>query len=73
MEGTVVEQMRHSRFRVELAGGYRILADIAGKIRHQSRHILEGDRVGRLRSPDDLTQGRIVYRLKDSMQARGRR
>ena len=64
VEGKVIERMRNSRFRVELEGGHRILAYVAGKIRHQSSRILEGDKVGVLLSPYDLTQGRIVYRLK---------
>jgi translation initiation factor IF-1 len=64
VEGTVVERMRNARFRVELKGGHRVLAYVAGKIRHQSRRILEGDTVGILLSPYDLTQGRIVYLVK---------
>ena len=63
VEGTVIERMRNSRFRVEVEGGHLVLAYVAGKIRHQSGKILEGDRVGVLLSPYDLTQGRIVYRL----------
>ncbi len=63
VEGTVRERMRNSRFRVEVEGGHLVLAYVAGKIRHQSGKILEGDRVGVLLSPYDLTQGGIVYRL----------
>ena len=64
VEGTVVERLRNLRFRVELSGGHVVMAYVAGKIRHQSGRILEGDRVGLMLSPYDLTQGRIVYRLK---------
>ena len=64
VEGTVVERLRNSRFRVELTGGHLVMAYVAGKIRHQSGRIFEGDRVGLMLSPYDLTQGRIVYRLK---------
>ena len=64
MEGIVVERLPNLRFRVELKGGHRVLAYVAGKIRHQSRRILEGDRVGLALSAYDLTQGRIVYWLK---------
>ncbi len=63
-EGVVVERLRNARFRVELQAGHRVLAYVAGKLRHQSSRILTGDRVGLLLSPYDLTQGRIVYRLK---------
>ncbi len=64
MEGVVVERQRNSRFRVELKGGHRVFAYVAGKIRHQSGRILVGDQVGVMLSPYDLTQGRIVYWLK---------
>jgi len=61
VEGVVVERLRNSRYRVELKGGHIVLAYVAGKIRWQAGRILEGDRVGVLLSPYDLTQGRIVY------------
>ena len=64
VEGTIIERLRNSRFRVELEGGHLVMAYVAGKIRHQSGRMLEGDRVGLMLSPYDLTQGRIVYRLK---------
>ncbi|HEX9780676.1 MAG TPA: translation initiation factor IF-1 [bacterium] len=64
VEGKVIERMRNSRFRVELTNGHQVLAYVAGKIRFQSRRIIEGDTVGMLLSPYDLTQGRIVYLLK---------
>jgi translation initiation factor IF-1 len=64
VEGVVRERLRNSRFRVELQGGHTVLAYVAGKIRFQSRRILEGDRVGLVLSPYDLTQGRIVYWMK---------
>ena len=64
VEGVVIERLRNSRFRVELNGGHLVLAYVAGKIRHQSRRILAGDRVGLMLSPYDLTQGRIVYWLQ---------
>ena len=64
VEGLVTERLRNSRFRVELAGGHLVLAYVAGKMRNQSRRILEGDRVGLMLSPYDITQGRIVYLQK---------
>ena len=64
VEGTVVERLRNLRFRVEITNGHLVMAYVAGKMRHQSSRILEGDRVGLMLSPYDLTQGRIVYRLK---------
>jgi translation initiation factor IF-1 len=64
VEGFVVERLPNARFRVELKGGHRVLAYVAGKIQWQVRRILEGDRVGVLLSPYDLNQGRIVYLVK---------
>jgi translation initiation factor IF-1 len=64
VEGVVIERMRNLRFRVELTGGHTVLAYVGGKIRHQSGRIIEGDRVGLMLSPYDLTQGRIVYLLR---------
>ena len=61
IEGSVVERLPNSRFRVEVVGGHRVLAYVAGRIQWQARRILEGDRVGLMLSPYDLTQGRIVY------------
>ena len=62
VEGKVTERLRNSRFRVELAGGHRVLAYVSGKMRRYSIRILEGDTVQLMLSPYDLTQGRITYR-----------
>lgn len=64
VEGKVVERLRNSRFRVEVEGGHAVLAYVSGKMRHHSIRILEGDLVRLVLSPYDLTQGRIVYRVK---------
>jgi len=64
VEGRVVERLRNSRFRLELKGGHQVLAYVAGKIRWQAPRILEGDWVGVMLSPYDLSQGRIVYLVK---------
>ena len=63
IEGKIIERMRNSRFRVQMQEGHIVLAYVAGKIRHQSGRILEGDTVGVMLSPYDLSQGRIVYLL----------
>jgi len=64
VEGKVLERLRNSRFRVELEGGHVVFAYLSGKMRHHSIRILEGDMVRVQLSPYDLTQGRIVYRVK---------
>ncbi len=66
VEGTVIERLRNSRFRVELEGGHQVLAYLSGKMRHHSIRLLEGDAVKLMLSPYDLTQGRIVYRGKSA-------
>ncbi len=64
VEGSIVKRLPNARFRVELKGGHLLLAYVAGKIQSQARRIMEGDRVGVLMSPYDLTQGRIVYLVR---------
>jgi translation initiation factor IF-1 len=64
VEGKVVELLRNSRFRVELDGGHIVMAYLSGKMRHNFIRIVEGDTVKLQLSPYDLTQGRIVYRMK---------
>lgn len=64
VEGTVVELLANTMFRVELANGHRILAHISGKMRLNFIKILPGDKVVMEMSPYDLTKGRIVYREK---------
>ena len=64
VEGTVVELLPNTMFRVELANGHRVLAHISGKMRKHFIRILPGDRVLVELSPYDLNRGRITYRYK---------
>jgi translation initiation factor IF-1 len=64
VEGTVVECLPNTMFRVEIEGGHQILAHLSGKMRIHYIRILPGDRVKVALSPYDLTRGRIVYRYK---------
>ena len=63
-EGTVVEALKGTRFRVRLENGHEVMAYLSGKMRKYYIRILLGDRVKMELSPYDLTQGRIVYRYK---------
>jgi translation initiation factor IF-1 len=63
-EGTVVEVLANTMFRVELPNGHRVLAHISGKMRLNFIKILPGDKVVLEMSPYDLTKGRIIYREK---------
>ena len=65
MEGTVVEVLTNTVFKVKLtANGQIITAHVSGKIRMNTIRILPGDRVTVEISPYDLTRGRITYRHK---------
>ncbi|RLC66607.1 MAG: translation initiation factor IF-1 [Chloroflexi bacterium] len=69
MEGTVVEALPATQFRVRLDNGHEVLAYLSGKMRKYYIRILLGDRVRVELSPYDLTRGRIVYRYKRSVQS----
>jgi translation initiation factor IF-1 len=64
VEGTVVEALPNTMFRVELANKHIVLAHVSGKMRMHFIKILPGDRVTLEISPYDPTKGRIVYRYK---------
>lgn len=63
-EGTVVEALPNTQFRVELDNGHEVLAYLSGKMRKYYIRILLGDRVRVEISPYDLSRGRITYRFK---------
>ncbi len=64
MEGTVVEALPNTQFKVELDNGHEVLAYLSGKMRKYYIRILLGDRVRVEMTPYDLTRGRITYRYK---------
>jgi len=64
IEGTVVEVLPNTMFRVELPNGHRILAHISGKMRLNFIRILPGEKVTIEMSPYDLSKGCITYRQK---------
>lgn len=64
MEGTVVETLPNTMFRVELDNGHVVTAHISGKMRKNYIRILTGDRVTVQLTPYDLTKGRITYRVR---------
>ena len=64
VEGTVVEALPGTQFRVELDNGHEVLAYLSGKMRKYYIRILLGDRVRVEISPYDLKRGRITYRYK---------
>ncbi len=62
MEGTVVETLPNTTFRVELDNGHIVTAHISGRMRKNYIRILTGDKVTVQLTPYDLSKGRIVYR-----------
>ena len=64
LEGTVVESLPNTTFRVDIGNGHIILAHISGKLRMNFIRILPGDKVTLEMSPYDLTKGRITWRSK---------
>jgi translation initiation factor IF-1 len=63
-EGTIVESLPGTMFRVELDNGHVVLGYPSGKMRKYYIRILLGDRVRLELSPYDLERGRITYRYK---------
>ena len=64
LEGTDVESLPNTTFRVDIGNGHIILAHISGKLRMNFIRILPGDKVTVQMSPYDLTRGRITWRSK---------
>jgi len=62
MEGTVVDTLPNTMFRVELDNGHVVTAHISGKMRKNYIRILTGDKVKVELTPYDLTKGRITFR-----------
>ena len=62
VEGTVVELLPNTMFRVELPNKHRILAHISGKMRLNFIRIATGDRVTLEMSPYDLSKGCIILK-----------
>jgi translation initiation factor IF-1 len=64
MEGTVLENLPNTQFRVELENGHVVIAHISGKMRKNYIRILRGDKVTVQLTPYDLSKGRITYRAR---------
>ncbi|MFZ5809355.1 MAG: translation initiation factor IF-1 [Chloroflexota bacterium] len=67
VEGTVIEALPGTQFKVRLENGHDVLAYLSGKMRKYYIRILLGDKVRVEMSPYDLSRGRIVYRHKKFM------
>lgn len=65
MDGTVVDVLPNTMFRVQLENGHVVIAHISGKMRKNYIRILKGDKVTVQLTPYDLTKGRITFRSRD--------
>ena len=64
-EGTIVESLPNTTFRVELDEDKRlVLCTLSGKMRMYRIRVMPGDRVKIEFTPYDENKGRIVYRSK---------
>ena len=70
MEGTVIESLPNTNFKVKLDNEHVINAHISGRMRKHYIRILLGDRVTVQLTPYDLTKGRIVFRNKDGKSSK---
>ena len=64
MQGTVLETLPNTTFKVELENGHIVMAHISGKMRKNYISILTGDKVTVQITPYDLTKGRITFRAR---------
>ena len=64
MQGTVLDTLPNTMFRVELENGHVVNAHISGKMRKNYIRILTGDKVTVEMTPYDLSKGRIVFRSR---------
>ena len=63
-EGTVVQVLPNTMFRVELANGHRLLAHVSGRMRIRVGRFSLGEKVTVEMSPYDLSTGCITIREK---------
>ena len=66
MEGTIIECLPNTNFKVKLENEHIVNAHISGRMRKNYIKILLGDRVTVQLTPYDLSKGRIVFRSKDA-------
>ena len=64
MQGTIVETLPNTTFRLQLENGHEVIAHISGKMRKNYIRILTGDKVTVQLTPYDLSKGRIVFRAR---------
>jgi len=61
-EGTIIESLPSTNFKVKMEDGREVMAHLSGRLRRFHIRILVGDRVTIETSPYDRSRGRIIYR-----------
>ena len=64
MQGTVLDTLPNTMFRVELENKHIVTGHISGKMRKNYIRIMKGDKVTVEITPYDLSKGRITYRAR---------
>jgi translation initiation factor IF-1 len=64
LEGTIIEALPGTQFKVRLENDHEVLAYLSGRMRRYYIRILLGDSVRVEMTPYDLERGRIVYRQR---------
>jgi len=64
LQGSVLETLPNTMFRVKLDNGHVVTAHISGKMRKNYIRILTGDKVTVELTPYDLSKGRIIFRSR---------
>ncbi|MGL4346597.1 MAG: translation initiation factor IF-1 [Chitinophagaceae bacterium] len=73
LEGTILESLSNTMFRVKLDNEHEVLANMSGKMRMHYVRIVPGDRVCLEMSPYDLTRGRIFKRINTNTNIHNKR
>ena len=66
LEGKILQVLPGTMFRIELPNKHVVLGRISGRLRKNFIRINPGDRVKVEMNPSDLTQARIIFRLRDT-------
>ncbi len=65
VDGVITESLSNGFYNVEIAGGHKVLARLAGKMTKGHIRVQVMDKVRVQMSVYDLTRGRIVWRFRD--------
>lgn len=65
MEGIVTEVLGNGKYRVQVTGtDHMVICHLCGRMKQMNIRVIFGDTVKFIVSPIDLTNGRIMFRVK---------